>query len=113
MSETAATDAERRVLAEAPSGELIDLGKPSGEQSVIAADVIRRLCVGKNAKCVNARGIRIKGARIVGRLDLSVLHMGGSRIHWRFHRVSFEETPDLTGACCPPSGSRTAQNYPV
>jgi hypothetical protein len=71
MSKDATTAGERRVLAEAPAGEVVDLDDLSDNQRVLSPDVIRRLCVGLEAKDVDPRGIRIKRARIVEPLDLS------------------------------------------
>jgi hypothetical protein len=95
MSESTTTEGERRVLTESPSGEPVDLGDLSDGQRVVSADVIRRLCVGAEAKEVDPRGVHVRGARIVGPLDLSyctVLHP------LRFERTIFEAVPDLSGA---------------
>src|SRR5215211_2322026 len=98
MSKSAATAGDRRVLAEAPSGEVVDLGDLSEKQRVVSADVIRRLCVGREAKDVDPRGIRIKNAHIVETLDLSFSTIA--------HPLSFEATPfdaipDVIGAQLP------------
>jgi len=61
MSEGEATAGGEQVLAEGPSGLLVDLSHVRDEESVVSADLIRRLCVGEEAKDVDPRGIRIKG----------------------------------------------------
>ena len=98
MSENATTAGERRVLAEAPSGELVDLSDLSDEDRVVSPDVIRRLCVGPEAHDVDPRGIRIKGARIVAPLDLSFCTVPHPL---RFETTTFDATPDLSGAHLP------------
>lgn len=95
---SATTEGERRILAEAPSGEPVDLGDLPDEQRVVSADVIRRLCVGSGATTVDARGIRIKRARIAGPLDLSFCDVPHPL---RFEATTFDATPDLTGAHLP------------
>jgi hypothetical protein len=98
MSKDAATTGERRVLAEAPTGKLVDLSELPDEQRVVSADVIRRLCVGPDAKNVDPRGIRIKNAHIVDQLDLSFCIVPHPL---RFAATTFDATPDLSGAHLP------------
>jgi hypothetical protein len=98
MSANAKTAGERRVLAEAPSWELVDLSDLPDEQRVVSADTIRRLCVAPESKTVDPRGIRIKHARILELLDLSlctVPHPLG------FVATTFDAIPDLSWAHLP------------
>jgi hypothetical protein len=93
MSENAATAAEQRLLTEASSGELVDLGDLSDEQRVVSANVIRRLCVGAEATGIDPRGLNVKAARIVGKVDLS---FGRVPHPLRFEETSFAEVPTLS-----------------
>jgi hypothetical protein len=70
----------------------------SDEERVVSPDVIRRLCVGPEAKDVDPRGIRIKGAHIVEPLDLSFCTVPHPL---RFEETTFDATPDLSGARLP------------
>lgn len=81
------TEAELKLLRAAPQGEFAICGPnmnkddpandPAkatdwGKEREIRADLIRRLCVDRQAKeLVDPRGIRVHGARITGPLDLS------------------------------------------
>jgi hypothetical protein len=98
MAKNATTLGEQRVLDEARSGNLVDLGDLDEDQRDVSADVIRRLCVGSGATTVDARGIRIKRARIAGPLDLSFCDLPHPL---RFEATTFDATPDLTGARLP------------
>ena len=78
MNETTnLSDAEQRVISSAKQGEPCDFGKedPSqggnwGEERTVSADVIYALCCGTRQDWpVHAKGVRIRGARIVGTLD--------------------------------------------
>lgn len=71
MSESETTAGGERVLADAPSGLLVDLSDLPEQERVVSGSLIRRLCVGGEAEDVDPRGIRIKGARIVEPLNLS------------------------------------------
>ncbi|HEV8603012.1 MAG TPA: hypothetical protein VGQ68_06400 [Gaiellaceae bacterium] len=92
------TAGERRVLAGAASGELVDLSDLSDKQRVVSADLIRRLCVGPKTADVDPRGIRIKGARIVEPLDLSFCTVPHPL---RFEATTFDAIPDLSWANLP------------
>jgi hypothetical protein len=99
-AKNATSAGERQVLSEAPSGELVDLtvGDLSVEQRVISTDVIRRLCLGPEARDVDARGIRIRGAQVEGLLDLSFCTVPHPL---RFEATTFDAVPDLSGAELP------------
>ena len=101
MTESTTTAGERQVLADAPSGELVDLGDLSDEERVVSPDVIRRLCVGPDAKAVDPRGIRIKGAHIVEPLDLSFCIIPHPL---RIEATTFDAMPDLSGTRLPALG---------
>ena len=70
-------DAEQRVISSAERGEFCAFGEedPSeganwGEERTVSADVIYALCCGTGEEWpVHAKGVRIRGARIVGTLD--------------------------------------------
>ena len=70
-------DAEQRVISSAERGEFRNFGEgdPSegadwGEERTVSADVIYALCCGTGEEWpVHAKGVRIRGARIVGTLD--------------------------------------------
>jgi hypothetical protein len=98
MSEHTMTAAEQRVLTEARSGELVDLGDLPEEDRVVSPDVIRRLCLGPEAQSVDPRGIRIRGARIVEPLDFSFCAVPHPL---RFEATTFAAKPDLGGARIP------------
>ena len=69
--------AEQRVISSAKRGEFCDFGEgdPSeganwGKKRTVSADVIYDLCCGTRQEWpVHAKGVRIRGARIVGALD--------------------------------------------
>jgi len=94
MAAEAGTEGERRVLAQAPSGEIVDLGDLADDERVVSADVIRRLCLGREAGSVDPRGLRIKSARVVDALDLSFCIVSRPL---RFEATTFVSTPDLSG----------------
>ena len=98
MAKSATTAGERRVLAHASAGTLVDLSGLPDEERVVSPDVIRRLCVGPEAKEVDPRGLRIKGAHIVGPLDLSFCTIPHPL---RFEATTFDAAPDLTEAHLP------------
>src|SRR5215211_4216402 len=98
MSDSETTAGEDRVLADAPSGLLVDLSDLPDDQRVVSADLIRRLCVAEEPKDVDPRGIRIKGARIVDPLDLSYCTVAHPL---RFEATTFAVVPDLVGADLP------------
>jgi hypothetical protein len=98
VADSATTAGERRVLADAPSGELVDLSDLSDEERVISSDVIRRLCIGPEAKGVDPRGIRIEGAHIVESLDLSFCTVPHPL---RFDGTTFDAIPHLSGTQLP------------
>src|SRR5215211_6462457 len=98
MSDSETTAGEDRVLADGPSGLLVDLSDLPDEQRVVSADLIRRLCVAEEPKDVDPRGIRIKGARIVDPLDLSYCTVAHPL---RFEATTFAVVPDLVGADLP------------
>ena len=74
---TKLSPAEQRVISSAERGEFRNFGEgdPSqganwGEERTVSADVIYALCCGKGEEWpVHAKGVRIRGARIVGTLD--------------------------------------------
>lgn len=86
------------MLAEAPSGELVDLSDLSDDERVLSPSVIRSLCVGPEGKGVDPRGIRVKGARVLDPLDLSFCTVPHPL---RFEATTFAATPDLTAARMP------------
>jgi hypothetical protein len=98
VAKSATTAGERRVLAHASAGTLVDLSGLPDEERVVSPDVIRRLCVGPEAKEVDPRGLRIKGAHIVGPLDLSFCTIPHPL---RFEATTFDAAPDLTEAHLP------------
>jgi hypothetical protein len=98
MSNAGTTAGERRVLAEAPSGQMVDLTDLPAEERVVSPDVIRRLCVGSDTAEVDPRGIRIKGARIVEEFDLSFCTVPHPL---RFVATEFGATPFLSRADLP------------
>jgi hypothetical protein len=98
VAKSATTAGERRVLADSPSGELVDLSDLSAEERVVSPDLVRRLCVGPEAKDVDPRGIRIKGAHIVQPLDLSYTNVPHPL---EFEATTFDATPDLSRADLP------------
>ncbi len=52
------------ITADDPAG-----GADWGVERTIRADLVRDLCLGETAQAVHAKGVRVKGARIVGPLD--------------------------------------------
>jgi hypothetical protein len=98
MLEVTTTAGERRVLAETPSGRVVDLSDLGDEQRVVSPDVIRRLCVGSEASSVDPRGVHIRAARIVTQLDLSFSTLPHPL---RFEATTFAVAPDLSGAHLP------------
>jgi hypothetical protein len=98
MIKVVTTAGEQRVLAEAPSGELVDLSGLVAEERIVSPDLVRRLCVGPEAKDVDPRGIRIKGAHIVQPLDLSYTNVPHPL---EFEATTFDAMPDLTRADLP------------
>ena len=98
MIRVVTTAGEQRVLAEAPSGELVDLSGLVAEERIVSPDLVRRLCVGPEAKDVDPRGIRIKGAHIVQPLDLSYTNVPHPL---EFEATTFDAMPDLTRADLP------------
>jgi sRNA-binding regulator protein Hfq len=98
MSGEVRTPGERRVLAEVPSGELVDLSDLSDEERVVSPDLIRRFCIGAEASNVDPRGIYIRGARILEPLDLSFCTV---RHPLQFTATTFEATLDVSHAHLP------------
>jgi hypothetical protein len=98
MTEKTLTEGERRVLADAASGELVDLEGLPYKERVVSADVIRRLCVRTGANSVDSRGIRVQGARVAGQLDVSFCTIPHPLL---FASTIFDEAPDLTEARLP------------
>jgi hypothetical protein len=98
VAESQTTAGERRILADAPSGELVHLGDLSDEERVVSPDVIRRLCVGPESSEIDPRGIRIEGAHITGPLDLSFCTIPHPL---RFEATTFDAAPELTDAHVP------------
>ena len=92
------TAGEQRVLAEAQSGAPVDLSDLSDQERVVSANVIRRLCVGVEAKGVDPRGVWIRNAHIPEELDLSFCTIAHPL---RFEASAFEAIPDLRGADLP------------
>jgi hypothetical protein len=87
------TAGEQRLLATAPSGDLVDLSDLPEDERVISADLIRGLVVGAEATEVDPRGLRVKAARIVGELDLSFCK---APYPLRFEDTSFAEVPTFS-----------------
>ena len=50
---------------------MVDLCGLPEEQRLVSPHVIRRLCIGPEAKSVDPRGIRVKSGRIAEQLELS------------------------------------------
>lgn len=98
MPQTATTAGEERILAEAPSGKVIDLLDLADEERVVSADVIRQLCIGHATKAVAPRGIWIRGAKVVEPLDLSFCTVPHPL---RFELSKFDEPVNLIGAQFP------------
>lgn len=98
MTESATTAGQQQVLADASSGELVDLSGLVAEERVVSPDLVRRLCVGPEAKDVDPRGIRIKGAHFVQPLDLSYTNVPHPL---EFEATTFDATPDLSRADLP------------
>jgi hypothetical protein len=98
MSGSERTAGEARISADAWSGLLVDLSDLPEKQRVVSASLIRRLCVGEEAKDVDPRGIWIKGARIDDRLDLSYCTVTHPL---RFEATSFAVVPELSSAQLP------------
>jgi hypothetical protein len=98
------TDGDRRVLSEAPSGELVDLGDLSNKERVVSPNVIRRLCVGAEAQDLDPRGVWIKNAHVVDPLDLSYCTVA---YPLRFEATTFDAILDLTNARLPALRIRT------
>jgi hypothetical protein len=65
-----ATQAERRLLDEAGSGELIDVSGLPPDERAVAATVLRDVCVGRSAGSVPAQGIFLRGPIINEPVDL-------------------------------------------
>jgi hypothetical protein len=95
MPQTTTTAGEGRILAEAPSGKVIDLLDLSDEERVVSADVIRQLCIGQAAKAVDPRGVWIRGAHVDEPLDLSFCTVPHPL---RFELSTFDEPVNLIGA---------------
>jgi hypothetical protein len=76
----AVTRIERELLAAVEAGRRLDLGGPDpiehaemdgwGTDREIRADVIRDILLGRAGRPPDPRGLRLRGARIVGQLDL-------------------------------------------
>jgi len=97
------------VRAEAPTGRVVDLSELLDEQRVISAEVIRCLCVGPEAKSVDPRGISIRGAHVVDRLDLSYCEVPHPL---SFSATTFEFAPDLRWAQLPGLAIRDGCSLP-
>ncbi|MGH3022312.1 MAG: hypothetical protein ACRDNI_01530 [Gaiellaceae bacterium] len=61
---------EERLLAQARSGEVVDLDDLSQDERTVAAAFLRELCLDETAAGADPRGIRVSGAAVAGRLDL-------------------------------------------
>jgi hypothetical protein len=92
------TAGERRVIAEASSGTLVDLSDLSDEGRTISPGAIRRLCVGPEAHDIDPRGIHIKHARLLEPLDLPFCTIPHPL---RFETTTFDTSPDFSGAHLP------------
>lgn len=89
---------EQRLLSGAPSGQRVDISELPEEERVISAELIRRLCVGLEAKTVDARGVQIRGARILDTLELSFCTIPHPLT---FEGTTFERSPVLDGSRAP------------
>jgi hypothetical protein len=67
---TKTTTAEKAILEQTPSGGLVDLSELAEPERSLAAASVRALCL-EEAEGMDPRGVRIKGASIVGKLDFS------------------------------------------
>ncbi len=92
------TNSEIRLLEAAKDGMLLDFWNPAvdrepyaawGEERTIAAAVIVDLCLSRAIEtAIHPKGIRIRGARITGSLDLEAMNIDFSL---SFERCWFEE----------------------
>jgi hypothetical protein len=64
------TTAEKAIREQTPSGGLVDLSELAETERSLAAESVRALCL-EEAEGMDPRGVRIKGASIVGKLDCS------------------------------------------
>jgi hypothetical protein len=62
------TTAEKAMLEQTPSGCLVDLTELAEPERRLTAESVRALCL-EEAEGMDPRGVRIKGASIVGKLD--------------------------------------------
>jgi adhesin HecA-like repeat protein len=87
------TGQERRLITYAAEGTEADLHK-DGQRGVVRAEVLRDLCTGSGpgSKWKVLDGIRVAGARVTGRLDLSGAELAHA-IHFR--DCVFEEPVNL------------------
>ncbi|WP_242883463.1 hypothetical protein [Actinomadura litoris] len=93
-------DAERRLWAAFPSGDTVVLGddRPTGPlpDRIVRAEIITRLLLGAGETRAGAvSAVRLRGAYVIGRLDVS----GGTVEHeLRLERCRLVEEPDLSNA---------------
>ena len=83
MNETDLLESERQLLANVANGTILDFIQDEdatttsmqswGEDRTIRASVIRDILLGRLVKTPDPRGLQIRGATIVGRLDLAYL----------------------------------------
>ena len=110
------SEAERKVIAAAAAGKPCKLGKGDpagggawGEERTVRAKCVYDLCCGTRSDWpVHAKGVRIKGARIVGKLDfedaklLHPLHLVSCRIEKKLVlRRAHARSIKLTGSLVP------------
>jgi hypothetical protein len=99
---------ERELLAAVGAGFRLDLGGGEtithdemdewGSDREISADVIRDVLIGKTDARPDPRGLRLRGARIVGRLDLDGIRTG---VWLSLHDCDIAEPIRLRGAAVP------------
>ena len=99
MSESEMTAGGERVLADAPSGLRVDLSDLPEEKRVVSADLIRRLCVGPEAKDVDPTRNSDQGGAY--RRPPRPVVIARSRIHLRFRSDHVRRRPDLYEAHLP------------
>lgn len=89
---------DQRLLSGVSSGKFVDVSALAEDDRVISVELIRRLCVGLEARGVDPRGVQIRGARILETLDLSFCTIPHPL---RFEDTTFASSPVLDGCRAP------------
>ena len=87
----ALTDLERRLVETAVAGQTLDLR--AAPERELRAGLVRDVLLGEHGP-VDARGLQVRGAALVGPLDLGGCTVGGP-----------PTTPRWTARCCSGAGS--------